>query len=124
MLELNKGKAIRVDTGAAEVPQTGVVYYAPAPYNLFAGARMQRFAGTGAGATIALTAEGVAALPLASFGGHRNGATGNYQTHGQHLDTTFNSAITVVAGAITLERGSALDDASDAYDIMAVYVPA
>ena len=126
MLEANKGKAIRVDTGAAEVPQTGVVYYAPAPYNLYPGARMQRFAGTGAGANITLMASG-AAKPLAMFGFMQTGGpTGNCVAVNFSQTTANGSGLSVTTsgGIMLFERGSNLDDADDSWDIIVVYIPA
>lgn len=116
-----RGYLKRVDTGAWEAMQTGVEYYAPPPYNVYTGARAQLFEATGAGASITLIASGISKL-VASFGYHLNGATGNYQTHGQHLDTNFNSALTVESNALVLQRGTSLDDASDGYSVFAIYV--
>lgn len=121
-----RGYLKRVDTGAWEAPQTGVVYYAPPPYNLFAGARMQRFAGTGAGASITLMASG-AAKPLAMFGCLQTGGpTGNYVAVNFSQTTANGSGLSVTksTGVMYFERGTNVDDADDSWDVLAVYVPA
>lgn len=122
-LEANAGKLKRVDTGIWEAAQTGVEYYAPAPFNAFGSkARAQRFTGTGAGAEITLVASGVV-NSIAAFGSSTDSVTGYIASYGSAHNATYGIATTVkTGGSLTLQRGGYVDDAADSWDIIAVYV--
>lgn len=121
-LQTSAAKLKRVDTDAWEVPQTGVEYYAPPPYNLFGSkVRCQRFTGTGAGAEITLVASKVKRA-IGAIGWTSDSATAYEGSYGSAHNSAYGSAVTWKSGgSLTLQRGSAVDDATDGWDLIAIY---
>lgn len=100
-------------------------YYAPAPFSAYGTkAKTRRYTSSGvAGAELTLIASGIAA-GLSCFGWYADSATGYNISYGSSINTAFGASVAAKAGALTLQRGTSCDDATDGYDLIAIYLEA
>jgi hypothetical protein len=120
----------RVDTGAWEEAQTGVVYYSPEQHASFFDdtadviVYRQYFSGTTGAATVVLDGS-FGEYAVIACGGTVNDKAPEVNTScpvGEYLDATMFAVVTVEAGSLNLDVGTDLDDATDTYWLWVDYV--